>query len=281
MRQESLKTWSSRIRLSDHDLGSTWETYCRTGDRAAYEHLTEHYLPRVKYYCQWFHNRLPKEVDLDDVISGGMEGLRRAICAFDPSRGVKFETYSTACIRGAVLDALRKTDHLSCLMRRRATHLRRSREELTAELGRPPTDEELAACMGLADSEFSCLINGLIRLTRLGRRWPDECGGPGSFAADAVVDTHTESPVGRLQRETLKAMLTRGLTKQERTILILYYYEEMTMKEVGAVLGVSESRVCQMHNAIIERLRETMRGREEEFLPLRQPLPRQAWTTEC
>lgn len=268
MRCESLKTWNAGIRLPEHELAATWEAYRRTADPAAYHLLVEHYLPLVNCYCQWFHNRLPKEVDLDDVVSGGVDGLCRAIRAYDPGRGIKFETYGTACIRGAVLDALRRTDHVSVLTRRRASHLRRSREELTAELGRPPDDAELAACLGLTDLAFSRMADHAraTHLTRLDRQYADECGGPGSCIANNLTDTRSEPPGSHLQRETLKAMISRGLSAQQRAVLILYYYEEMTMKEVGAAIGVSESRVCQMHAAILEHLRDSLRDHRDEFV---------------
>jgi RNA polymerase sigma factor for flagellar operon FliA len=282
MRHESLKTWSATIRLSDQDLAASWKAYRLTGDYEAWGQLTEHYLPMVKYYCQWFHSRLPKEVALDDVISGGVDGLRRALRAFDPGRGVKFETYCNSCIRGGVLDALRRGDHVSCLMRRRVSHLNRSREELTAELCRRPADTELAAYMGLTNSAFGNMVGDVrsTHLTRLDRQHPDEQGNIGACEAETLPDTHCDSPVSGLQRETLKAVLTRGLSRQERTITILYYYEEMTMKEVGAVMGISESRVSQVHDGIIDHLRDAMKGREEEFLPLRHSLPRKAWASE-
>jgi RNA polymerase sigma factor for flagellar operon FliA len=268
MRRESLKTWNAGIRLPDHDLAATWETYRRAADPAAYNLLVEHYLPLVKYYCQWFHNRLPTEVELDDIMSGGVDGLCRAIRGYDPGRGVKFETYCTACIRGAVLDALRRTDHVSVLMRRRASHLRRSQEELTAELGRPPDDAELADYMGLTDLAFSRVAGDAksTHLTRLDRQYADQDGDPSACAADNLADTRSERPGSHLQRETLKAMMSRGLSAQERTVLILYYYEALTMKEVGAAIGVSESRVCQMHAAILERLRNSLRDHKDELV---------------
>ncbi|MCX5684992.1 MAG: FliA/WhiG family RNA polymerase sigma factor [Planctomycetota bacterium] len=282
MRHESFKTWSATIHLSDRQLDSSWKAYRKAGDHEALERLTEHYLPMVKYYCQWFHSRLPREVDIDDVISGGVDGLRRALRAFDPGRGVKFETYCTSCIRGGVLDSLRRGDHMSTLMRRRVSHLNRSREELTAVLCRTPADAELAAHMGLTDSAFVSMVGDVraTHLTRLDRQHPDEQGDIGSCEAETLPDTHCESPVSKLQREALKAVLIRGLSRQERTIMLLYYYEEMTMKEVGAVMGISESRVSQVHDGIVDRLRDAMKGREEEFLPLRHSLPRKAWAAE-
>jgi len=269
MRRESLETWRARIRLPEHDLAAAWAAYRRAADPAAYNLLVEHYLPLVKYYCQWFHNRLPKEVDLDEIMSGGVDGLCRAIRGFDPDRGTKFETYCTNCIRGSVLDALRRTDHVSVLMRRRISHLRRSREELTSDLGRPPDDTELASYMGLSYLTFSRMAADAraTHMTRLDHRYPDEGGSPGFSALDDLADTRSERPGTRLQRETLKAMISRGLSTQERAVLILYYYEEMTMKEVGATMGVSESRVCQMHAAILERLRDTLKGRKDDLLP--------------
>ncbi len=272
MRLETLETWTAPTRLSGKDLTAAWEAYRRTAGSAARNVLMEHYLPLVKYYCQWYHYRLPKEVDLDDVIGAGVEGLRCAIGAYDCDLGVKFETYCCSRIRWAILDFLRSIDRVPRLMRRMASHLSQCREELVSELRRTPTDEELAAYMGLRDTEFHDFA-ARVRLTRvvsLDRGRGDGQGDAVRYQTDALADTKTESPMGRPQREALKELVTQGLSAQERMALILYYYEELTMREIGAALDVSESRISQILSAVLTRLGDTLRGREAEFLEMGQ-----------
>lgn len=229
--------------------------------------LIEHYLPMVKQQCIWFHDRLPAEVELDDVVSAGIDGLVGAIKAFDPGMGVQFKTYCMARVRGAILDFLRAIDQAPRLLRQRANHLQRCREELTAELGREPGDDELAAFMGLSSEAFRERAIEVRPATQVSLDCDrhESRSGTTFCGTDILADARASSPLKHPQQQDLKQVLTRGLSTQERQIVLLYYYEEMTMKEIGATLGISESRVSQTHAAVLDWLREKMHGRSDEF----------------
>jgi RNA polymerase sigma factor for flagellar operon FliA len=145
-----LRTWESPSRLDPPGLEAAWQQYRRTRADKDRNALLEHYLPLAKARSLFLHRRLPSEVELDDVISAAVEGLRLAVLDYDPEVGVRFETYCSSRIRWAILDSLRRTDRLPQLMRARTSHLNRCREELTLALGRPPADEEVAAYMGVS-----------------------------------------------------------------------------------------------------------------------------------
>lgn len=261
--------WQPTTELTDEEVAQAWKRHWRRPTDDTRNALMEHYLPVVKYTGEWLATRLPKEVETDDIISAGIEGLRRAIDSFDPDRGVKFETYCSARVRGAVLDALRRMDWVPRLVRARANKLARSRDHLQGQLGRSPTDQELAAYMGLSKKKYrkvtrDAAATGLVSLDRCCH---EDDGGRELHENDFVVNPHTSVPEAKLQETDLRMLVTRGLSKTERLVLTLYYYEEMTMKEVGAVLDMSESRVSQIHSSIINRLRSKLGDRAFEFLP--------------
>ncbi|RME36404.1 MAG: FliA/WhiG family RNA polymerase sigma factor [Planctomycetota bacterium] len=251
------------------DMTGLWRRFKRTKSRALRNRLMEAYLPLVKYNAERIRAKLPDEIDQDDLISAGVFGLMDAIEAYDLDRGVKFETYCAPRIRGAILDELRSMDWVPRLVRARAHKLARVAQELESTLGRAPYDDEIAERMNLKREEFDKLLReatavGQISLSR-------KCNETDSHKEvceiDVIQDRRGRDPVGELQEKDLKDLLTRGLTRAERLILMLYYYEEMTMKEIGMALDLSESRVSQMHSAILERLREQLELRRKEFEP--------------
>jgi RNA polymerase sigma factor FliA len=266
MNTAALNLWSTCCQLNDDELKTAWQSYRSTRDESARGRLLEHYLPLVKHFCEWRHGRLPSSVQLDEVLSAGIDGLRSALDAFNPDLGVRFETYCTARVRGAVLDYLRSIDHLPRQMRTRANHLARSREELTDALNRPPTHFELAEYMGVPDREFdrmtACLqpVQTISLESSVSNR-----DGQALRWSETLVNPRTEDPAAGAHRQALRTLVLKGLSEQQRRIVILYYYEECTMKEVGEVLGLSESRVSQIHQDILDRLRENLDGRVQEF----------------
>jgi RNA polymerase sigma factor for flagellar operon FliA len=266
---DGLRTWQRSFILSDEELAATWQEYRKTRSDAVRKILTEHYLPLVKVNSERLASKLPNEVELDDLISAGIDGLRDALEMFDHERGVKFETYCATRIRGAILDALRNRDWVPRLVRARANQLGECRRQLEAKLGRIPAAHELAAYMGLSAADYDKLARDAhaTGVTSLNRHYPDNDSTREVRETDVVADRRTESPLRQVQQEDLRRIITKGLSKNERLILILYYYEEMTMKEIGATLDLSESRVSQMHSAILERLRNTLDGRKDDLLP--------------
>jgi RNA polymerase sigma factor FliA len=269
MGSSDLRTWQRSVTLSEAELATTWEEYRRTHADGVRNTLMEHYLPLVKVNSERLSNRLPDEVEIDDLISAGIDGLRDALDMFDPERGVKFETYCATRIKGAILDALRNKDWVPRLVRARANQLAECRRQLEAKLGRAPVEHEIATHMGLSEGDFEKINRDAhaVGVISLNRQFQDSDSTREVRETDVVADRRAESPMRSVQQDDLKRILTKGLSKNERLILILYYYEEMTMKEIGATLDLSESRVSQMHSAILDRLRITLDGRREDLIP--------------
>jgi len=200
-------------------------------------------------------------------VSAGVFGLIDAIEAFDLSRGVKFETYCVPRIRGAMLDELRTMDWVPRLVRSKASKLNEAMQTLEARLGRQPTQQELAEELGISLEELEKMIQeaSTVNLISLNKKWYETDSYKDVREIDILEDKKGEDPTRRLQKADLMRLVTKGLNRNERLILILYYYEEMTMKEIGATLDLSESRVSQMHSAIVQRLKNQLEARRAEF----------------
>ncbi len=252
---------------TDADAAELWRLFKEGPTTALRNRLVERYLPLVKYNAERIWQRLPEGVDLDDLISAGVFGLMDAIDAFDLGRGVKFETYCVPRIRGAMLDELRTMDWVPRLVRSKATKMEEARKALEARHGRPPTDAELAEQLGIPMEEYEKMAAdaNAVGLISLNKKWYETDSYKDVREIDILEDKKGEDPTRRLQRKDLMRMVTRGLNRNERLIIILYYYEELTMKEIGATLDLSESRVSQMHSAIIQRLQSQLATRRPEF----------------
>lgn len=229
--------------------------------------LMERYFPLVKYNGERIWQRLPDGVELDDLVSAGVFGLMDAIDAFDMNRGVKFETYCVPRIRGAMLDELRSMDWVPRLVRSKASKLGEAVKQLEAKLGRQPTEIELAEHMGLAVKELERMMMdaSAVNLISLNKKWYETDSYKDVREIDILEDKRGEDPTRRIQKNDLMRLVTKGLNRNERLIIILYYYEELTMKEIGATLDLSESRVSQMHSSIVERLKGQLEKRRAEF----------------
>ncbi|WP_435016376.1 FliA/WhiG family RNA polymerase sigma factor [Tundrisphaera sp. TA3] len=251
----------------DVDVTELWREFKEHPTTPLRNRLVERYLPLVKYNGERIWQRLPEGVDLDDLISAGVFGLMDAIDAFDLSRGVKFETYCVPRIRGAMLDELRTMDWVPRLVRSKHSKLEEARKALEALHGRPPTETELAERLGLPPAEFEKMANdaNAVGLVSLNKKWYETDSYKDVREIDVLEDKKGEDPTLRLQRKDLMRMVTKGLNRNERLIIILYYYEELTMKEIGATLDLSESRVSQMHSSIIQRLQAQLSARRPEF----------------
>jgi RNA polymerase sigma factor for flagellar operon FliA len=249
------------------DIDGAWKGFFQTRDEHHRNLLMEHYLPIVKYTADRIYAKLPDKVELDDLISAGIFGLMDAIDAFDPERGVKFETYCTPRIRGAILDELRSMDWVPRLVRARAHQLENALQTLEAYLGRLPTEKEIADELSLGMNEFRRLQRdaNAVGLVSLSNKFAESESDKDVREIDIIEDQKSENPLVEAQKRDLKGLLIKGLTRAERLIVVLYYYEEMTMKEIGATLDLSESRVSQMHSSIIARLKAQMNTRKKEF----------------
>ena len=250
------------------NLDSVWVEYKKNPTVELRNQLMEAYMPIVKYNGEKIRARFPNEVELDDLISSGYFGLMDAIESYDLDRGVKFETYCIQRIQGAMLDEIRNLDWVPRLIRSRASKLNDVMHKLEVRLGREPNDEEIAEVMQITVQEVEKLKKetqtvGLVSLS-------NKCTGDDEKdmnEGDILEDRRSEDPFDSLQRKDLIKLITKGLSQNERLILILYYYEEMTMKEIGATLDLSESRVSQMHTQMMKRLQKQLQPRRCELLP--------------
>ncbi len=250
------------------DLSKVWRAYKRCRDRKLRNVLIEAFLPIVKYNAERISVKLPDEVENDDLMSAGIFGLMDAIDAYDMHRGVKFETYCAPRIRGAILDELRSMDWVPRLVRSRANQLERVCRKLEWTFGRAPTNREIAEHLKISGVQFEKLRRDAMAVTQisLSRRYSETDSNKDVCEIDVIEDRRGRNPVTEIQRKDLKELITRGLTRAERLILILYYYEEMTMKEIGVTLDLSESRVSQMHSSILKRLKEQLDARQKELI---------------
>ncbi|MCW5766099.1 MAG: FliA/WhiG family RNA polymerase sigma factor [Phycisphaeraceae bacterium] len=246
-----------------------WTQFSRTRSAVIRNHLWEKYLPLVRYIAEKTYARLPNEVDVGDLISAGSFGLRDAIEAFDLSKNVKFETYCATRIKGAILDELRSMDWVPRLVRSRSSKADHARREFEMRNGRPPTPDELANVLGVEGEEFEKIDrdSSAVGTVSLTRKCFQSDGNKEVLEIDVIKDGSQADPYQQSQRRDLKDLITKGLSRAERLIVVLYYYEEMTMKEIGATLALSESRVSQMHSSILARLKAQMQHREGELEP--------------
>jgi RNA polymerase sigma factor for flagellar operon FliA len=250
-------------------IAEAWKKFKETSDEGARNLLIENYLPLVKYTAQRLYDRLPNVVELDDLIQDGLFGLIDALKSFDMTRGIKFETYCTTRIYGSILDRIRELDWVPRLVRSNANKLDRAVQELEMELGRYPAEEEIAEKLGLSIEDYDkfCRETSAVSVFSLSA----ETAGAEieenktMRSVDFLEDKRGANPVKELQKKELKEFVVRGLKKKEKLILLLYYYEEMTMKEIGLTLEMSESRVCQIHSRLLTRLKMQLAGRRHEF----------------
>lgn len=257
-----------RSTMEKEQVAKVWKRFKRTGGQELRNRLMENYFPLVKYNADRIGAKLPDEVETDDLVSAGVFGLMDAIAAFDLDRGVKFETYCAPRIRGAILDELRSMDWVPRLVRSRANKLERVNRELESVLGRVPTESDVAQRLDIPRGDYLKLRREATAVTQvsLSRKYNESESNKDVCEIDVIEDKRGRNPVKETQRKDLKHLMTRGLSRAERLILILYYYEEMTMKEIGATLDLSESRVSQMHSSILSRLKEQLIMRRKEFV---------------
>src|SRR5512140_1643688 len=250
------------------DINDVWRSFKRHKAEDLRNLLMMEYLPMVKYNAERIYSKLPDEVELDDLMSAGIFGLMDAIAAFDLERGVKFETYCAPRIRGAILDELRSMDWVPRLVRSRAHKLEGTTKQLEVELGRTPTEDELVERLQISRSEYEKMAKdaSAVGVVSLSRKWFETDSNKDVREIDVLEDKRGADPIREIQRKDMKELITKGLSRAERLIIVLYYFEEMTMKEIGATLDLSESRVSQMHSSILLRLKAQMADRHKELV---------------
>lgn len=241
----------------DADLQMQWNRWLKRKNSAARDHLIVHYSPLVKFVAGRVGAGLPSSVDPGDLVSSGVFGLIDAIERFDPERGVKFETFAVPRIRGAVYDGLRQLDWVPRSVRSRAREVERAFSELEHRLGRGPTDEELSEQLRISVEDLakwlsaiaSTTVGPLDRAIAAGAE-PAAPDDSGSGSPSAVVE---DLELSHLMREEIKK-----LPEREKLVLSLYYDEGLTLAEIGDVLGVTESRVSQIHTKSVLHLRSRL-----------------------
>jgi RNA polymerase sigma factor for flagellar operon FliA len=217
--------------------------------------LIERHYPLVRYIAERLLQTLPKSIELDDLISAGLFGLMDAIRGFDPERGIKFKTYCSTRIRGAILDQLRSQDWVPRLVRLKASRIERALQSLTAEYGREPTHAELARAL---DMDHQVLVKEIQEsrartMFSLSEKWEDDDSSVEKV--EVLEDKDSIDPVQELNRNDLMSFITRALTHKERFIIEQYYQYGHTMREIGEMLALTESRVCQIHSNVMGRLK--------------------------
>lgn len=238
------------------DNPELWAKYrANRSDVAARNRLVEAYLPLVRGIAERLKQSLPDAVEVDDLVSVGVIGLMEAIASFDVDRGYRFATYSLARIRGAMLDELRNQDDFPRLVRSRAKEITEASRALEDCYGRKPTEEEIAEQLDISPEELQRRRVAVPSVGSLAHVRFEIDTGRVVTLGHVLVDVRAESPGERDDRRERLVEFTRGLNRTERLVVILYYYERLTMREIGRTLELSESRVSQLHSHIIARLR--------------------------
>ena len=253
-----------------------WREYRNNKDQHVRDRLILTYAPLVKYVAGRLGSGLPAHVDENDLVSYGLLGLIGAIERFDPDRDIKFETYAIARIKGSIIDELRAMDWVPRSVRSRARDIERAIGELERKLMRAPTDEEIAEKLGVTTDDLNDSLSEIGRssIAALDELWTISSGAGGDQVAliDTIEDTHGPEPQSELAQTELREALGEAIARlpeREKLVVTLYYNEELTLREIGEVLGVTESRVSQLHTKAILRLKARLAGS-----PAREPLGR-------
>ena len=244
-------------RMSDQELRQIWKTYKRTKDVNLRDILLECHLPLVRVIAERLLQTLPKSIELDDLTSAGVFGLLDAIDGFDLTRGIKFKTYCTTRIRGSILDELRSQDWVPRLVRLKAHRLEKAMRGLEGQLGRYPNTFELAEALGVSIDELRATQSeaDARAIFSLSEKWDDGDDDKDMEKVEILADKKCDDPVSTIHQRDVLELITRNLTKKERLIIIMYYYEGLTMREIGEIMELTESRVCQIHSNVMARLK--------------------------
>jgi RNA polymerase sigma factor for flagellar operon FliA len=250
--------------VKEVELRDLWRRYKTDGDEGARERLVVAYSPMVKFVAGRLGAGLPSHVEDADLISYGLVGLIGAIERFEPERGIKFETFAMTRIRGAIIDELRSLDWVPRSVRSRAREIETAQAKLEHELQRAPTEAELAAKLNMTEEELQSALLEIANSSvyALDELWTvSDSSGDQVSLLDTIADESAADPQEALASTEVKDLLTEaisGLPEREQLVVALYYYENLTLREIGEVLGVTESRVSQLHTKAVMRLKSSL-----------------------
>jgi RNA polymerase sigma factor FliA len=248
------------------ELKDLWRRYKDDADQQARERLVLAYAPLVKYVAGRMSSGLPSHVEESDLISYGLLGLISAIERFEPEREIKFETFAVTRIKGSIIDELRSLDWVPRSVRAKAREIEKANAKLEHELQRAPTDQEMAEAMGVSVDEFQ---ESLVRISNssvvaLDELWTvSDASGDQVSLLDTIHDPHAVDPAKEMDATEMKDRLADAIARlpeREKLVIALYYYENLTLREIGEVLGVTESRVSQLHTKAVLRLKSRLQG---------------------
>jgi RNA polymerase sigma factor for flagellar operon FliA len=257
--------------MTEQDLNEMWADYVRSRSRTIRDSLIENYLYLVRYVAGKMSMSVPPSVEIDDLVSSGVVGLMDAIEKYDPNRDTKFETYAVSRIRGAIVDDLRSLDWVPRSVRRKARMLEDAYSNLEGELHRPASDQEISDRLNISADEMRTMTEEVASagLLSLDDFVGNQDGERTTRVIDLVCSKSADSPSAPIEVEEMREVLAQSilnLPDKERTVLALYYYEDMTLKEIGRTLGVSESRISQIHTKAMLRLKGRLRATRESLL---------------
>jgi RNA polymerase sigma factor for flagellar operon FliA len=243
------------------DVAVAWDDYKSSGSSAARDALILNYSPLVKYVAGRVAVGLPANIEQSDLISYGIFGLIDAIDKYDQERGIKFETYAISRIRGAIIDELRAIDWVPRSVRFKAREIEKAYSALENKLKRPPSDAEVAEEMGISLDELNHIYTQLstVSLVALDELMTvDSDKGDRLSLVDTLEDTKTAGPMEAFESEEMRSILTGAINRlpeREKMVVTLYYFEQLTLAQIGEIMGVTESRICQMHTKAVLALR--------------------------
>ncbi len=243
------------------DLIDLWTQYRETGNKVCKDKLLVEYAGMVKFIAQRIASNLPSSVELDDLISSGILGLVKAVESFEPERGLKFETFASHKVRGAILDELRALDWVPRSVRQKSRVLQKAYAKLENELGRMPYDDEVAQHLNITSEEFEEMLSDVApaAILSLEEAMPDRGDENKSLMLiDTIEDPQGVNPLKELGFKEVKRILKETISQlpeKERLVVALYHYEELTLKEIGEVLNLTESRVSQIHSKAMLKLK--------------------------
>lgn len=256
--------------LKEIELRELWRRYKEDGDEQARERLVLAYSPLVKYVAGRMASGLPAHVEEADLISYGLLGLISAIERYEPEREIKFETFAITRIKGSIIDELRSLDWVPRSVRARAREIERVNAKLENELQRPPTDQEMADALGMTVEEFqeSLLQISNSSIVALDELWTvSDASGDQVSLLDTLQDPSAVDPAQEMDTSEMKDRLAEAIARlpeREKLVIALYYYENLTLREIGEVLGVTESRVSQLHTKAVLRLKSRLQGEGDD-----------------